>query len=124
MPAPLMPWLITCWDLFLAEPNRRGGQADNSWDIQSLRSAVAVQGTRNRSVDSDQGWTLEIAYPLDAFRSRQDAPPLQVGTTRPINFSRVECKAGQPKEESLVWSPQGPVNRHIPERWVFLNFHK
>jgi hypothetical protein len=116
--------LNTGWDLFLAKPYRMGGQADNSWDIQGLRSAVAVQGTLNRSVDSDQGWTLEIAYPLDAFRSRQHVPPPQAGSTWRINFSRVEWKAGQPKEDNWVWSPQGVVDMHIPERWGFLNFRQ
>ncbi len=116
--------LNTGWDLFLAKPYRVGGHADNSWDIQGLRTAVAIEGTLNHSSDSDRGWTLEIAYPLDAFRSRQDVPAPRAGTTWRINFSRVEWKAGQPKEDNWVWSPQGVVDMHIPERWGFLNFRK
>ena len=116
--------LNTGWDLFLPKPYRMGGSADNSWDIQGLRTAVALQGTLNNSSDTDRGWTLEIAYPLDAFQSRQEVPGPLEGTVWRINFSRVEWKAGQPKEDNWVWSPQGAVDMHIPERWGFLYFRR
>ena len=114
--------LNTGWDLFLNKPYKRGGRADNSWDIPHLRTAVAVQGTLNHSTDTDQGWTVEIAYPLNAFAARQAVPPPLPGTQWRINFSRVEWKAGQPKEDNWVWSPQGVINMHVPERWGYLNF--
>ena len=116
--------LNTGWDLFLAKPYRMGGKGDNSWDIAGLRTAVAVQGTLNNSADQDQGWTLEIAYPLDAFQNRQAVPAPVPGTQWRINFSRVEWKAGQPKEDNWVWSPQGVVDMHIPERWGYLDFSR
>lgn len=114
--------LNTGWDLFLPKPYRMGGTADNSWDIEGLRTAVAVEGTLNDSSDTDKGWTLEIAYPLDAFRSRQEVPPVKNGTVWRINFSRVEWKKGQVKEDNWVWSPQGLVDMHVPERWGLLHF--
>jgi hypothetical protein len=114
--------LNTGWDLFLSKPYLDGGKADDSWDIQNLRTAVSVQGTLNQSTDTDKGWTLEIAYPLAAFQSRQDVPRPQPGTTWRINFSRVEWKAGQPKEDNWVWSPQYVVNMHVPDRWGYLRF--
>jgi hypothetical protein len=116
--------LNTGWDLFLDRPYREGGKADNSWDIQDLRTAVSVQGTLNRSADTDTGWTVEIAYPLAAFQPRQDVPRPQPGTTWRINFSRVEWKAGQPKEDNWVWSPQYVVNMHVPDRWGYLRFSR
>ncbi len=112
----------TGWDLFLAKPYRMGGHADNTWDIAGLRTAVAVQGTLNKSSDIDQGWTLEIAYPLSAFTPRQEVSIPHAGTVWRINFSRVEWKAGQAKEDNWVWSPQGVVDMHIPERWGYLHF--
>ena len=112
----------TGWDLFLAKPYRFGGTADNSWDIEGLRTAVAVQGTLNNSSDRDGGWTLEIAYPLTAFQSRQVVPAPHIGSQWRINFSRVEWTPGQPKEDNWVWSPQGVVDMHIPERWGYLHF--
>ena len=114
--------LNTGWDLFLAKPYRFGGGADNSWDIPNLRTAVDVQGTLNNSADTDEGWTLEIAYPLNAFQSRQDVPAPVPGTQWRLNFSRVEWKPGQPKEDNWVWSPQGLIDMHVPEHWGYLNF--
>lgn len=116
--------LNTGWDLFLAKPYRMGGSADNSWDIVGLRTAVEVQGTLDKSGDKDHGWTVEIAYPLTAFQSRQDVPPPHAGTTWRINFSRVEWMPGNPKEDNWVWSPQGLIDMHIPDRWGYLNFQQ
>lgn len=112
----------TGWDLFLSRPYSEGGRPDSSWDIAGLKTAVAVQGTINDAKDKDHGWTLEIAYPLDAFNSRQKVPPPQTGTVWRINFSRVEWKPGNPKEDNWVWSPQGVINMHVPDRWGYLRF--
>ncbi|QNI30673.1 carbohydrate-binding family 9-like protein [Alloacidobacterium dinghuense] len=114
--------LNTGWDLFLSKPYNQGGKADNSWDIIGLKTAIAVQGTLNHPSDKDHGWTVEIAYPLTAFNSRQAVPPPQPGTTWRINFSRVEWKPGNPVEDNWVWSPQGVINMHVPERWGYLQF--
>lgn len=116
--------LNTGWDLFLPKPYRMGGHPDNSWNIEGLRTAVAIEGTLNQSSDKDRGWTVEIAYPLSAFASRQDVPAPQAGSVWRINFSRVEWQAGQAKEDNWVWSPQGVVDMHLPERWGFLAFVK
>lgn len=116
--------LNTGWDLYLDKPYLLGGKADNSWDIAGLKTAVAVQGTLNKHDDKDRGWSLEIAYPLSAFESRQHVPAPVDGTTWRINFSRVEWKAGQPKEDNWVWSPQGVINMHVPEQWGFLHFRR
>jgi hypothetical protein len=115
--------LNTGWDLFLNKPYNENGKPDNSWDITNLKTAVAVQGTLNNPKDTDQGWTIEIAYPLNAFDSRQDVPRPHDGTVWRINFSRVEWKPGQSKEDNWVWSPQGVINMHIPARWGYLHFH-
>ncbi len=116
--------LNTGWDLFLPRPYKMGGKADNDWNIDGLKTAIAVQGTLNKSDDKDHGWTVEIAYPLSAFQARQDVPHPIDGTVWRINFSRVEWKAGQPKEDNWVWSPQGVVNMHVPDKWGYLRFHK
>ena len=115
--------LNTGWDLFLNKPYSAGGKADNSWEMPGLKTAIAVQGTLNQSQDHDRGWTVEIAFPWSAFRLRQpEVQAPQAGTEWRINFSRVEWKAGQPKEDNWVWSPQGVINMHVPERWGFLRF--
>ena len=114
--------LNTGWDLFLPKPYKSGGKPDNSWDIAGLETAVAVQGTLNDSKDKDRGWTLEIAYPLNAFEPRQHVPRPVTGTEWRINFSRVEWKQGQAREDNWVWSPQGLIDMHVPERWGYLRF--
>ncbi len=114
--------LNTGWDLFLAKPYKMGGHADNSWDATGMKTAVHIEGTLNQSSDRDRGWTLEIAYPWRSFLSRQPAPQPHAGSVWRINFSRVEWKAGQPKEDNWVWSPQGIVDMHVPEKWGYLRF--
>lgn len=114
--------LNTGWDLFLPKPYNEDGQPDNSWDIEGLKTATAVQGTLNKAGDKDRGWTVEIAYPLSAFASRQAVPLPRHGTTWRINFSRVEWTAGQAKEDNWVWSPQGVIDMHVPGRWGYLRF--
>ncbi len=55
--------LNTTWDLFLPKPYRDGGGADNSFEIDGLKSAVHIRGTLNKPGDRDEGWTVEIAMP-------------------------------------------------------------
>ncbi len=116
--------LNTSWDLYLNKPYIDGGKADNSWDIPGLKTAVALRGTLNKATDRDHGWTVEIAFPWTAFRSKLPVEKPVPGTEWRINFSRVEWKAGQPKEDNWVWSPQGVVNMHLPEKWGYLRFRE
>ena len=116
--------LNATWDLYLNKPYRMGGKADSSWEATGVRTAVAVQGTLNDASDTDQGWTVEIALPLTAFASRQTVPLPVDGTVWRANFSRVEWLSDHPREDNWVWSPQGAVNMHIPERWGYLTFRK
>jgi hypothetical protein len=123
--------LNTVWDLYLPKPYRDGGPADNSWDITGLRSAVHVRGTLNDARDEDLGWTAEIAIPWRAFTRSVVHPPLE-GAVWAVNFSRVEWrhrlrdgryeKVPDTKEDNWVWSPQGVVDMHRPEKWGLVQF--
>lgn len=112
--------LNTSWDLYMSKPYNKGGKADSSWEIPGLKTAIAVHGTLNKSTDKDHGWTAEMAFPWTAFASRLPVATPKAGDEWRLNFSRVEWKAGQPKEDNWVWSPQGAINMHIPERWGYL----
>ncbi len=115
--------LNTSWDLYLNKPYSQGGTADNSWEmLPDLKTAVAVHGTLNHPGDKDQGWTVELAFPWKAFGTRLPVTRPEAGSDWRINFSRVEWKAGQSKEDNWVWSPQGVVNMHVPEHWGYLHF--
>lgn len=115
--------LNTGWDLYLNKPYRAGGRPDNTWEMPGLKTAVTVQGTLNNQSDKDRGWTVEIALPWSAFASRLPVTKPEIGGEWRVNFSRVEWKAGQPREDNWVWSPQGLIDMHVPERWGHLHMH-
>jgi hypothetical protein len=114
--------LNTGWDLYLNKPYREGGKADNSWEMPGLKTAVSLSGTLNNSIDRDKGWTVELALPWAAFGSRLPVSRPQVDSEWRINFSRVEWKTGQTREDNWVWSPQGVVNMHVPDKWGIVHF--
>ncbi len=127
--------LNTGWDLFLPRPYRNGGKADNGWEIPGLKTAVHVDGTLNDPSDRDRHWSVEIAIPWNSLREfAHQATPPRDGDHWRVNFSRVEwqheLEAGKylrrPKtpENNWVWSPQGIINMHRPERWGFVQFSK
>ena len=124
--------LNTGWDLFLNKPYRAGGKADNSWEIPGLLTGVQVNGTIKDPCDRDRGWTVEIAFPWTGFASRAPVKRPAAGQEWRINFSRVEWQtnivAGKyekvPKqpEDNWVWSPQGLIDMHVPDRWGYVRF--
>jgi hypothetical protein len=129
----------TVFDLFLNKPYREGGSAMINWDAEGLRSAVKVLGTINHPGDTDKGWTIEIAIPFKAISLGNDVHIPVNGSLWRINFSRVEwdTKAVDGKyiklkdsdghnlpEHNWVWSPQGVIDMHYPERWGYLQFNK
>ena len=125
--------LNTTWDLFLPRPYKDGGSAENKWEFSGMKTGVHLFGSLNDPSDQDSSWCVEIAIPWTAFstQSRQVAPP-QNGDKWRIDFSRVEWqfelvdgkykKVPNTKEYNWVWSPQGIVDMHRPERWGFVQF--
>ena len=123
----------TGWDLYLPKPYKDGGKADDGWEIPGLKTAVRLRGTLNDPRDRDRGWTLEIAFPWSAF-NRGPRPPVapKPGESWRVNFSRVEWildiaqgkykKRNGLKENNWVWSPQGLINMHVPEKWGSVRF--
>lgn len=133
--------LGTEFDLFLDKPYKDGGQADIPWDMPGLKSAVFLHGTLNDPSDLDDGWSVEMAIPwadLRAPGSDEAGGPPEVDDVWRVNFSRVEwplrvvdgryekdaeATTGRPHpEDNWVWSPQGEINMHIPQRWGRLWF--
>ena len=121
------------WDLLLKKPYKDGGPALNEWEVPGLKTGVHVNGTINDPSNTDVGWTIEIAIPWKAlaeFAHRQ-TPPAENEQWR-VNFSRVEWHTEFPdgkyhklpglKEDNWVWSPQGIVDMHRPEKWGYVQF--
>jgi hypothetical protein len=144
--------LNTVWDLCLPKPYREGGNADNSWTIEGLQTAVKVRGTLNNPTDTDQGWDVEIAMPFKAFNRHRgmglpahgsstdisggamSPQPPRPGDLWKLNFSRVEwdtqvtnnayVKIPNRPEHNWVWSPMGLIDMHVPQRWGIVEFGK
>jgi hypothetical protein len=127
--------LNTTWDLLLTRPYKDGGHALDAWEITGLRTAVHVDGTLNDARDTDRGWSVEIAWPWEGLRAlvpKEMAVPPRPGDQWRINFSRVELHTetsggtyrpvSGPPANNWVWSPQGVVDMHRPERWGYLQF--
>ena len=123
----------TTWDLLLTKPYKDGGKAVNGWEIIGLKTAVHIDGTLNDSRDVDKSWTVEIAWPWEGLREISNATtPPGDGDTWRINFSRVEwdiaiedgnyVKVKAKPEHNWVWSPQGVIDMHRPERWGYVQF--
>ncbi|MFO0907824.1 MAG: carbohydrate-binding family 9-like protein [Isosphaeraceae bacterium] len=125
--------LNTGWDLFLAKPYRDGGPARNEWEIPGLKTAVHIDGTLNEPSDQDRTWSVEIAIPWTVLGEYAHRPvPPRPGDQWRINFSRVEWKhqiengryrkVANTREDNWVWSPQGVIDMHRPERWGYVQF--
>ena len=130
--------LNTVWDLFIGKPYRElKSPVLNDWNFTGLKSAVSVNGTLNNPNDIDKSWTLEIAIPFKDLRTayRQDNVPRdkfwrvnfsRVNWEHDItngNYSRKKDKNGKYLHEyNWVWSPQGVINMHEPEKWGYVYF--
>lgn len=125
--------LGTTWDLLLTRPYKDGGKAIDGWEIHGLKTAVYVDGTINDPRDRDRGWSVEIAWPWKSLAEISYCPvPPKDGDQWRINFSRVEWqhrivngryqKIKGKAEDNWVWSPQGVIKMHRPERWGIVQF--
>jgi len=125
--------LNTVFDLLLERTYLDGGLARHEWNLEGLKTAVHVDGTLNDSSDLDRGWSIELALPWRSLAeyAHKPAPPHEGDVWR-VNFSRVEWrhrivdgryeKVPDTPENNWVWSPQGRINMHIPERWGYVMF--
>jgi hypothetical protein len=125
--------LNTIFDLFLERTYIDGGPAHHDWNLKGLKTAVYVDGTLNDSSDVDGGWTIELALPWHSLAEHagKRAPPGNGDVWR-VNFSRVEWRhriidgryerVPDTSEDNWVWSPQGRINMHLPERWGYVVF--
>ena len=131
--------LGTIFDLMLIQPYRDGGPPIIAWDIAGLQRGLDGRGTVNRPGDRDEGWTVEMAIPWRILREAAPGKrPPRAGEQWRVNFSRVEwlldAKDGQYAKridpakgkpvpaDNWVWSPQGVVDVHMPERWGYVQF--
>jgi hypothetical protein len=137
------------WDLLLNKPYDDGGGENSSrvfgpagWDMQPpLHARTHVWGTINDPSASTTGWSVEVALPIAKLLDNTTGVPPSDGAFWRINFSRVEwavavvegrywkepsCQScpvpGTAVEDNWVWSPQGSIAMHLPEKWGMLQF--
>lgn len=128
------------WALCLNKPYANSGYENSSrvfpgkgWDFSSnVVYAVHVDGSLNVPSKKNKGWTVEMALPLSDLMYNNTLHKPAPGTLWRINFSRVQWlvhikdghfeKVPNTPEDNWVWSPQGEVAMHLPERWGFLQF--
>lgn len=137
------------WDLCLNAPYDDGGYENSTRVYGAAGFDMAprllvrsyTDGTLNDPTVPHSFWSVELALPLaDLAYNTSAAPPVN-GSFWRINFSRVEwavtvvngryiktpsCQScptpGAPVEDNWVWSPQGSIAMHLPEKWGFLQF--
>ena len=121
--------LNTAMDMLLKrQAPERGCERESrlAWDIEGLQHAVQVQGTLNWPADVYEGWTLEVAFPWPALAEYAEGTPVppRHGDVWRVNFSRVQRVRGSgPTDcDNWVWSPQGEIQMHLPDRWGYVTF--
>ncbi|MDD5151955.1 MAG: carbohydrate-binding family 9-like protein [Flavobacterium sp.] len=130
--------LNTAWDLFLTKPYRENDNVVlNDWNIPGLKSSVKINGTLNNPNDTDEGWMLEMAIPWAAYKTSYFDKNVPINKFWRVNFSRVnwqhsiidgqyerkkDTKGKFLPEYNWVWSPQGVINMHEPEKWGYVYF--
>ena len=110
-----------------------------------LKSAVSVypENSINRPDILNTAWTTEIAFPLSKLMERNShSMKPDDGVYWRMNFSRVQwgvkvdhnghyekapccttcATPGTKAEDNWVWSKQGEVAMHLPERWGIVQF--
>lgn len=133
--------LGTIYDLLLPKPYRDGGHPINTYNMLGIQAGVSLKGTLNDPSDTDTGWTVEVAFPLQALRELNMAGaqvPPKPGDQWRIQLARAEWPltvsghtytamndpaTGRPLPPTYTsWAPQGLVNLHYPEMWGFVQF--
>jgi hypothetical protein len=127
----------TVWDLMMTKPYRNRGQSVSGWDIKSLKKAVVIDGTLNDPSDKDKSWSVELAFPLSSLNLGDGKPAISRKRWR-MTVARVQYqmdvkngvyeykKAPSGKDLSpayYVWTPQGLVSLHYPERFGYVTFN-
>jgi hypothetical protein len=119
--------LGTVLDLLMNKPYSEGGNADLSWTVTGLRTAVHVAGTLNNAADSDTLWSCEAALPFDelAFMAPSMAFPPAAGDSWRILVTRYDYERSDDRTvEISSWNQTDSRGFHVPEKFgriVFSN---
>jgi len=100
------------------------------WDFPGLKSAVKIDGKINDPSHIDKGWTVELAFPWEGFKTLSPGkswPPV-IGDILRAQLFRFEALHyhGKTISESVAWAlnEHGSYDSHIPENFAYLHFVK
>ncbi|MEM9424319.1 MAG: carbohydrate-binding family 9-like protein, partial [Spirochaetota bacterium] len=120
--------------LNLPFPYKDAAAPISPYNLAGLKSAVSIQGKLNDPASMDESWCVEVAIPWESLKSfhRNGYACPKLGEYWRVNFSRVEwdvaCRESEiykipnRPEYNWVWSAQGVIDMHRPERWGFAYF--
>jgi len=120
--------LGTILDLLMTKAYYLGGSADLSWNLDSIKAGVWIQGTINNYAEPDTMWTCEVALPfaeLAFMAPNQNFPPQQGDEWRMLT-----TRYDYPRDGSQVFDPevsswnqtQSQGGFHVPTKFGRLVF--
>jgi hypothetical protein len=107
---------------------RKARWAFVDWDFPGLHSAVQVDGKINDRSVTDQGWTVELAFPwagMQWLANGRSLPPKD-GDVWSIFFGRfekLEIAGALPQPQpAWCWNKHGVLDSHVPECFTRVHF--
>jgi hypothetical protein len=107
---------------------RKARWAFVDWDFPGLHSAVQVDGKINDRSVTDQGWTVELAFPWGGMQwlaNGRSLPPKD-GDVWSIFFGRFEkldiAGALPQPQPAWCWNKHGVLDTHVPECFTRVHF--
>lgn len=115
--------LLTQIDLLIpdAVEGVKHAKKNAEWDCQGWLSAVKVSGTVNKRDDSDEGWTVEMAIPIDSIPHPAKFTP-RPNTSWRLNLYRIDRAKGKEDDPLLLAWSKCTVWFHEPERFARVVF--
>jgi hypothetical protein len=98
------------------------------WDFPGLKSTVKIDGKINDPTTVDKGWTAELAFPWEGFKTLipgKNWPPKDGDSLRTQLFRFQALRYhGKTVSESVAWAlnEHGSYDSHIPENFAYLYF--
>jgi hypothetical protein len=132
--------LNTVWELLLHRPYKDGYSIENPYNLDSLCTAVFIDGVTNSPETECRQWSVEMSVELEELAQfdRRRGRPAEPGDVWRVNFSRVQYqlqvvlnedtqqlqyeKEPDTKEDNIVWAPTGVIDIHRPEKWGVVFF--
>ena len=108
--------------------NRGRRWAFMDWNFPGLKTTVKIDGKINDPSTIDKGWTVELAFPWEGFKTLSPSKtwPPKEGEDLRFQVFRFEALRyhGKTITESVGWAlnEHGSYDSHLPENFAYLHF--